>query len=255
MLFELRRVLAKPWLASCCSGPVSLTAVVLCALAAFFLATIVFLMFPEVDAAASALFYNGEQFSGRTGRVEAVRDTFKAIYIGALTLALAGVLYSYRRSSGLFGLSSARWLVVASTLVAGPGLVANVLLKNELGRARPMQTELFGGEKMFTPALVRTNQCERNCSFISGEASSIFAVFFAFAMVTGRWARPLFAGGLCFGILAGLIRMAQGAHFLSDVVFAGIFMALTAALMRFVIIDLALPRFVVRDAGGRPAVN
>lgn len=255
MLFELRRFSAKLWVAFWRSGPVSLTTVVQCALAAFFSATIVFLMVPEVDVAASAVFYTAGQFSGRTSSVEAIREAFKAIYIGALLIAFGAVWYGCQRRRDFLGLSPAAWLVVASTLVAGPGLVANVLLKNELGRARPIQTELFGGDKMFTPPLVRTNQCEQNCSFISGEASSIFAVFFAFAVVAGRWARALIAGGLCFGILAGLVRMAQGAHFLSDVVFAGIFMALTAALMRFVIVDVALVRFVARDAEDRSAVN
>jgi lipid A 4'-phosphatase len=85
---------------------------------------------------------------------------------------------------------------------------------------------------------VATNQCEKNCSFVSGEASSLFAMFFGLAMVAGTRARALIAVGIALGSFAGLIRMSQGAHFLSDVVFAGIFMALTAALMRILIIEL-----------------
>jgi lipid A 4'-phosphatase len=35
--------------------------------------------------------------------------------------------------------------------------------------------------------------------------------------------------GTITGLLAGLVRVMQGGHFLSDVVFAGVFMALVAA--------------------------
>jgi lipid A 4'-phosphatase len=38
--------------------------------------------------------------------------------------------------------------------------------------------------------------------------------------------------GMVLGSLAGLVRIAQGGHFLSDVVFAGVFMAMTAALLQ-----------------------
>jgi lipid A 4'-phosphatase len=37
-------------------------------------------------------------------------------------------------------------------------------------------------------------------------------------------------GTLC-GFAAGLVRISQGAHFLSDVIFAGVFMALTAVVV------------------------
>jgi lipid A 4'-phosphatase len=85
---------------------------------------------------------------------------------------------------------------------------------------------VFGGSKQFTPALLPTNQCKRNCSFVSGEASSVFAPFFAAAAIAPQWAATLLVAGTTAGLAAGALRILHGAHFLSDIVFAGLFMAL-----------------------------
>jgi lipid A 4'-phosphatase len=67
---------------------------------------------------------------------------------------------------------------------------------------------------------------------VSGEASSVYTVFFAGAFLLRRHSRKMIAGGIVLGSLAGLVRIAQGGHFLSDVIFAGILMALTAASLQ-----------------------
>jgi lipid A 4'-phosphatase len=206
--------------------------------AAFVVSLILFMGFDDLDIGMAGLFFHDGRFVGRQAAVEAVRDALKLVYITGLVCAVAGVWFCYVRKQNLLRLSGARWLVVLATLIVGPGLVANVLLKDQMGRARPSQTEIFGGTKAFTPPLVATNQCEKNCSFVSGEASSLFAMFFGLAMVAGPRARALIAVGIAVGSFAGLIRMSQGAHFLSDVVFAAIFMAITAALMRILIMDV-----------------
>lgn len=120
---------------------------------------------------------------------------------------------------------------LAACLSIGPGIVANAMLKDQWGCARLKQVTLLGGEKEFTPALVPVSQCERNCSFVSGEAASMFAVFFALALLLGGYSSAIFSLGIAAGLGAGLIRMMQGAHFLSDVLFAGVFMALTVGLI------------------------
>ena len=90
----------------------------------------------------------------------------------------------------------------------------------------------FGGTKQFTPPLVMTKQCRRNCSFVSGEASSTYVTFYAAAALFPQWSVALVIAGTVGGLATGLIRMAQGAHFLSDIVFAGVFMALTVLALR-----------------------
>jgi lipid A 4'-phosphatase len=73
----------------------------------------------------------------------------------------------------------------------------------------------------FTPALVPSNQCDGNCSFASGHAS---AGFFPVAMsfVWKKHRKKFFYAGIMYGVLTGFARIAQGGHFLSDVVFAGL---------------------------------
>lgn len=120
------------------------------------------------------------------------------------------------------------FLFVASCLAIGPGAVTNLAFKDQWGRARPREIVEFGGAKIFTAALIPANQCRKNCSFVCGEASSIFMIFFAPGLLFWRRSALLLGTGLLAGSAAGLIRIAQGGHFLSDVVFAGIVMALTA---------------------------
>jgi lipid A 4'-phosphatase len=113
----------------------------------------------------------------------------------------------------------------------GPGLVANTIFKDHWGRARPVQIVEFGGDKSYTPPLMPSDQCAHNCSFFSGEASAIFALFFAAALVVPQWSTGLIFAGILAGLADGLVRISQGAHFMSDVLFAGIFMALSVAAL------------------------
>ena len=56
----------------------------------------------------------------------------------------------------------------------------------------------------------------------------MFAIFYSVALVVPQWSVPTLIAGTIVGLAAGLVRVAQGGHFLSDVVFAGVFMALIA---------------------------
>ncbi|MEZ5900650.1 MAG: phosphatase PAP2 family protein [Hyphomicrobiaceae bacterium] len=190
-----------------------------------------FTFLPSIDISVAQAFYRSDlSFVGNTPLIEALRDIFKLIYVLSCMAALAGFVYTHKEGRKLRGLSSAQHLFLVTCLAVGPGVVTNLALKDEWGRARPREIVEFGGTKNFTPALMPSRECHRNCSFVAGEASSMYIIFFAAAFIfTGYWF-PLLGMGISAGALAGLIRMAQGGHFLSDVVFAGIAMALTAAL-------------------------
>jgi lipid A 4'-phosphatase len=109
-------------------------------------------------------------------------------------------------------------------------LVVNAVFKEHWGRARPRDITEFGGTRTFTPAFVISDQCERNCSFVSGHASLPFAfAALGFLLRRRRWA--IYAGAAAFGGLVGFGRIVQGAHFLSDVVFSGVFVFLVAYLL------------------------
>ena len=197
------------------------------------LAGAVFLAMPDLDLAAARLFYAPETgFVGKRMWVEVMRQAFVVLYFATIALCLVGLILVWRGRTHWLGLRKRRWLFLAACLAAGPGIVANLVLKEHWGRARPAQVAEFGGTKLFTPPLAVASQCRRNCSFVSGEASSSYVVFYAAAALFPQWAAALAIAGTMAGLATGLIRMAQGAHFLSDVVFAGVFMALTVLALR-----------------------
>jgi lipid A 4'-phosphatase len=108
--------------------------------------------------------------------------------------------------------------------------VANVGFKDHWGRARPREVVEFGGVGSFSPALVPQFQKARpNGSFVSGDAA--FGFFLpAFAYVAPRrLMRRVFWGGMAAGAVFGFIRLAMGAHFLSDIVYAAFFMLASSA--------------------------
>ena len=194
----------------------------------------VFLAMPEIDLAVARLFHAPE--TGFVGRrlvwVELLRQAFVALYFGTIALCLAGLVVIWRGRAQWLGLGRLQWLFLAACLAAGPGLIANLVFKDQWGRARPNRVVELGGTKQFTPPLVMTKQCRRNCSFVSGEASSTYVTFYAAAALFPQWSVALVIAGTVGGLATGLIRMAQGAHFLSDIVFAGVFMALTVLALR-----------------------
>lgn len=203
----------------------------------------VFLAVPEIDLLAARAFHVPETgFVGRRlGWVGVLRQAFVVLYFGTIALSLAGLALTWRGQRAWLRLSRPHWLFLAACLAAGPGLVANQVFKNQWGRARPTQIVEFGGTKAFTPPLVIAGQCPRNCSFVSGEAASTYATFYAGAALVPQWSVALVVIGTLGGLLTGLLRMSQGAHFLSDVIFAGVFMALTVLSMRWLMLQRGGP--------------
>jgi lipid A 4'-phosphatase len=189
-----------------------------------FMATVLlFSLFPALDPAFSALFFDpvSRTFIGRD--IPFDRFVYVATpVIGWLSFALVSglALYFLATAPQLRRLAHARRsLFLLAVLVAGPGFGA-IVLKDHWGRGRPIHVEQFGGTAHFTPALLPADQCHRNCSFVSGHAATAFC-FMAFAWVFPRRRRLLFSAGLALGATVGLVRIMQGAHFLSDVLFSG----------------------------------
>lgn len=113
-------------------------------------------------------------------------------------------------------------------LAIGPGLLVNQGFKAHSGRARPATVEVFGGERRFSPAFEPSDQCASNCSFVSGHAAmGYFFLALAWVLRDRRW---LWWGG-AIGLLVGLGRVMQGAHFLSDVLFGYPVVYATALLL------------------------
>jgi len=182
--------------------------------AAGFAAAFLFSAFPALDLLVSGLFHLGERtflFSEPSfGAVlrETLQWLFRLICAGVIVGFVALAFFNRR----LFGLGLAAWIYIALTAAIGPGVVANLGFKEHWDRARPVHITQFGGDKQFTPAMLRADQCESNCAFISGEASNYYALGFAFAFLfgTGAYRRAWFAGAIAAGSVAGLIRIGSG---------------------------------------------
>lgn len=191
-----------------------------------------FLGYPELDLLAAGLFYSPDG-----GFVLRGQPFFDALhkYIGVLawSIALGAVLLwlhdRYRRGADIPAGRRRAAAFVLFALLLGPGLVVNTILKDQWGRARPGYVAEFGGPAVFTPALLPTNQCRKNCSFVCGDASVGFGLV-AFAFVGRR--RLWLTLGIGIGAALGLMRMGQGGHFLSDVVFSFYAVYFTAWLLR-----------------------
>src|SRR5215813_9473500 len=196
-------------------------------------ALMLFFFVPQVDLVTSGLFYDPERGFVLAGwpAVMLLYQGVPWIAWGTMALVATGTLCLLILGRPLWRLDRKALVFLVASMAAGPGLLANTLLKDNWGRARPVQIEAFGGAHRFTPAPLPAAECERNCAFVSGHAA------FGFSLLPGRSRRRGVAAALAFGALVGLGRMAQGAHFLSDVVYAGLLVYGTTALLHWWIVD------------------
>lgn len=203
--------------------------IVLLSVVLLILGSLVF--FPQIDQIVSGLFYAPE--SGFFWKDNAILLGFKYVAfdgsrILAACLLIAGLVTLVRKNK-FFGLKSKAWFFLLCCLLIGPGIFANVVFKEHWGRARPRDVEMFGGSKTFSPAAYITDQCDTNCSFVSGDASfGFFLTAFAF-IVAPRRQRLIFWSGLGVGSLFAIARVFLGAHFLSDILFALVLILATNA--------------------------
>jgi lipid A 4'-phosphatase len=189
---------------------------------------------PQIDLAVSGFFYTPEQgFYLRPLLI--VRFFYSLVWwvsAAVLVATLGYLIASWTIYKNRTAVASGRRVALYLLLVMaiGPGLLVNAVFKDHWGRARPSQVSEFGGSKQFTRAAIPTDQCPKNCSFVSGHASVGF-YFLALAFVLPRRRRLWLTLGTVFGLGIGLVRIVQGGHFFSDVVFAGIVVYLTALVL------------------------
>jgi lipid A 4'-phosphatase len=121
-------------------------------------------------------------------------------------------------------------LLLILTMVIGAGIIVHVLLKDQWGRPRPKQTVEFGGEQAFRPYYSPNffDQPEPSKSFPCGHCTMGF-YFFSLAIVGERLKNKTliyisYFTAISLGSLLGLARMAQGGHYLSDVLWTALIM-------------------------------
>ena len=192
---------------------------------------------PEIDLIVSGWFRHDE--AGFIWREALFANlAHEGIQIGARILAvvvLLGFIYCAWKRTRLLGWDRQQWLFLLGALVVGPALVANVMLKDNWGRARPVSIEQFGGSRNFSPALMFSNECHTNCSFVAGDAAIGYYLHTIAYVVAPRRRRLVLGAGIVAGLLGGLLRIGMGAHFLSDVLFAGLFMLAASAFTHMLV--------------------
>jgi membrane-associated PAP2 superfamily phosphatase len=107
-------------------------------------------------------------------------------------------------------------------MVIGPGVLVNDVFKEQWGRPRPRDLVEFGGQRDYVAPLIKSPR-EHGGSFASGHAATGFYLVAPYFLLRRRWparAAAVLATGLVYGFLVGYARIAQGAHFLSDVIWA-----------------------------------
>lgn len=185
-------------------------------------AIVFFLIFTELDLTVTAWFYDSGQggfYWRKAWWADLVYDAVKWISYAIILAFLGWCVLMLFKPKSTSAANKSRIVFVVLCLIVGPALVVNMGFKDNWGRARPHHIEQFGGDARYTPPLEPASQCDTNCSFVCGHASVGFALF-AFAFITGRRRRYIWAG-IVLGGFIGWIRIVQGGHFFSDVIFSG----------------------------------
>jgi membrane-associated PAP2 superfamily phosphatase len=129
-------------------------------------------------------------------------------------------------------------------LALGPGLIVNVLLKDQLGRARPREIVECGGTHQYTE-IWEKGTTGANSSFPSGHASIAFFTLAPWFILRDKQekhqknkglANSFLVFGIVFGAVVGFARILQGGHFLNDVIWAGGIVYLVGGLLALILL-------------------
>jgi membrane-associated PAP2 superfamily phosphatase len=188
---------------------------------AFLVVSTVLIAWTGADLALSAPFY--KEGAWPIGYHTPWQILYRLDRIPAFALALFGLAAS---TASFFRPDLQNWrrggVFLILLLALGPGLLVNAVFKDHWGRPRPREIVQFGGKKQFLQPWQK-GEDSTGRSFPSGHASAAFymsAPFFIYRRNNRRRARVWLIGGLIFGVFMSIARITQGAHFLSDILWA-----------------------------------
>jgi lipid A 4'-phosphatase len=187
---------------------------------------LVFGLRPDLDLELAALFFD----PARHGfwRASApfylrLRDASTWLIVLVAMPAVVAPLIKLARPRRPLTIPGRAIVLMLLTLALAPGVVANLVFKENWSRPRPIDVAEFGGDEHFRPWWDPRGDCPKNCSFVAGEPSGAFWTLAPAALTPAPWRALAYGAALAFGAAVGVLRMAAGAHFFSDVVFAGVF--------------------------------
>lgn len=201
--------------------------------------TAVFLAVPAIDLWFSNIFHrqDGGFWLRRNAVLGFFRATNDALVAIAVVALLASIAVKIARPEKAAPVAPNVVVYLISSLILGPLLLVNLILKDHWGRPRPVMVDLFGGEAPYVEVWRVTNWCDRNCSFVAGEASSS-AWLVAVALALPKPYRPAAAAiALAYALLISLNRIVFGGHFLSDVLLSFGMTTLVILLVHRIVIE------------------
>lgn len=215
--------------------------------AAVLLVGLLFALWPDLDLILAREFARPSGgFVGDTGPGRLLRRIFQTLPF--LLLGGLAACYALRRlgSLAVWAPNKAGLLMLAASLALGPGLLVNTLLKDHSHRPRPVQVTQFGGPFAFRPFYRFDGDCQRNCSFVSGEGSLSTWTLAPALLAPPPYRIVAVTAALVLATATSLLRMAFGGHFASD--------SLLAALFTWLVI-LGCWRWAARLAGDPPGFD
>jgi lipid A 4'-phosphatase len=201
--------------------------IILAGLAA--LTGIVFATAPGLDLAVAFHFHEidvRESMPRLYRAIEVARSLEPLVTTLAIAPAIAVVIIKmfWPKRPTLMPARAALFLILS--LVLGPGLLVNAVLKDHWSRPRPGMVTTLGGAMDFKPWWNPRGACEANCSFVSGETSSAVWLAAPALLLPAPWRYAALGGVAVYACTIAFMRLLLGGHFLSDVIFAAIFTGL-----------------------------
>jgi lipid A 4'-phosphatase len=193
---------------------------------------VVFALWPQLDLMVSHLFFWDGSFDGDGLPDHLAREFFRDTPF--VVLAAYGALWLAKRQGARvpWAPSGRAMIFLIVTMVIGPGLIVNLGFKDHWHRPRPVQTQDFNGPNPFMPWYEDDGACDKNCSFVSGEASTGFWMVAPASVLPPPWRGPAVVAAFAFGFGASLLRLAFGGHYLSDVLLGGLITLIVVEIVR-----------------------
>jgi membrane-associated PAP2 superfamily phosphatase len=190
---------------------------------------VVFGLYPELDLKLAALFFDPQTRSfplKASAWAAFARDAAMWISWAMVIPALGALVVKMWRPDLPLLMSGRAIIFLVATLVLSSGVLSNLAFKSHWGRPRPVVVTQFNTGQFdrldFVPWWDPRGGCARNCSFFSGEGAAAFWTYAPAALAPAAF-RPLaYVAATAFGASTGVLRMAFGGHFFTDVAAAGI---------------------------------
>lgn len=197
-----------------------------------------FLVFPGIDILVSDVFYDNarHKFYFKDSKlVLALNTVMGELPRIMLVLLLAATLLKRYVGSGWLHHKPLKDVFLCLAIYAfSAGLLIDRIVKKCFLRPRPHHLSHYGGTEEFFGIFQGLSE-GRYHSFVSGHAAGWFGLvclgLFFDRKHCGQW----LYFSLITGLSAGLLRIMIGKHFLSDIIFAGLFVYTSGCLFSLVI--------------------